>query len=38
MRHWKRALAVLLCAVMLICAGCGSAPLPQEAEGTSELQ
>ena len=38
MRHWKRALAVLLCAVMLLCAGCGSAPLPQETEGTSELQ
>ena len=38
MRHWKRALAVLLCAVMLLCAGCGAAPLPQETEGTSELQ
>ena len=38
MRRLKRTLSLLLCACLLLCAGCGSAPLPQDTEGTSELQ
>ena len=38
MHHLKQALALLLCAAMLLCAGCGAKLRPQDTEGTSELQ
>ena len=38
MRHFKRALALLLCLGVLVCAGCGAAPLPRDTAGSSELQ
>ena len=37
MTQLKRAFALLLCAAMLLCAGCG-APRPQDTAGTSDLQ
>ena len=37
MHHLKRALAMLLCLAVILCAGC-SAPRPQDTEGTSDLQ
>ena len=38
MKRLKQVLALLLCAAMLLCAGCGAKLRPQDTEGTSELQ
>ena len=38
MRRLKQTLAILLCVGILLCAGCGTAPLPQDTVGSSELQ